>query len=1844
MPDNNALLTTNVPQHLPQQGADELAVNTNSSSLGTTGLGNNANENPELTHARVLAEDLIAQYDKLGFLQGARNPDQKQIAEVQAAIKNIETREQDFIAQHPEFQERFAPLRDSALRSSQLQRAQLELAARDFDSYSKGMWNSESKIRALLDKYSPVELERINQIFTQEFNESLVERSQKRQISLDLRSTIDAALKGDKGAIAAEKIFVAMNRWRGDDEAAIQTALAGLAPQDIKRTEEVFAARFASRLGYTDLRSTVSGRIGGDDLVMTQALLNNNSELFDAAKIHQAASGWSKDTESILSVLEHKTAEQLLAIEHAYKKQYGDTLASYLNLKLSSNDAQRAQALLVGDQVEKFLLTVKREGQAWYQADADAIRTEWAKLSVEQQQEARERHLQRTNHALSDDMRALRLSATDQRTLHSLIKNGTLSDLDLFIDATHRWGTKDDQLRSVLTGKSRAQINDLAAQYRKETGEDLFERARNEVSGELRFDIDLLLEGTPETVEQLLDQAKRRFEYERSGYFVKVIDFFSSTDEVMKADYKEIERLAELMKDPAQAQNVELQGELLKHASRFALASDAFRDSKNSVANTAASIAAGVVVTVVVVGATVITIVSGGVGAPLLVVAGAAAAASFAARAGTKALLKGSSYVGADVAHDGALALVDGGTVLVAGVGGRVASSLAGVSGGQAVLGRVVGGRVADAMIEGAGAAASAAGANAGSEKALYADTWKNGIVSGVVDVAQTGATAAAIAAPGGAVMGYIAAKSPLPTQHKTKVIVPAIPADKLPAGLVSVPLTIQVPVASRLAGPYIPMMSLAALPAKAITQLGDDANEQNAAKERQKETLRFPNLVVPSKDKKQKLKFDKAQDLEEQLDPEKKQKQALQNTTAGQAINSPSSTAISADISKETQVIRPRTNENVLTAVPPVIQKEARINKLAPAAIAPTAIHSELEMKPIVREVERALISSDNQNKPPKIILSRVQPARAQSISEGEKKPKSEKIASGDKIQRANRRKEGRSTKNINESLIDNLGEEALAVEITSSYDLAEQSDRVRSFDEQKVNEDPHLSRATKSESQQQSFDEIIPVTQVISDVNAQILVDQDLVPTLIATQQEEVKNDSMKQPLSEQEVASEQRANFSETQSAPLVELQSDKINIQQQDTHSDVIDQITAPIADADVKQTAIDEIERSIPESVAVRGAVARQADQIRSLAEEVAEVHEQSIIAPHLLTDVIEEMVIAEQSVTVDNVLTQGADLEQHVEPAKVVATLKTGQLHEVSGALQNIISTEQDLDQQVEAVKEAAILKTGQLDEAPEALQKTINSEQVLLAQTVKQPLFTSIAEEVTLIAENLAAKQEESKSTIAEPLTESLPEPQAELLSNTSVTIDENVHQAIQILVDAHTEDMLVTEIIQTPISEVNDQKISIENKIEQPDQYQIKPEVSINIESSEIVKETIAEPQGVREEPNPLSTTIFESSIDEAFVQRTESAVIVPAPFTQYLGEELFGINTIDPVNAATTEAANELPISFTDNVQTPFGEDISVPNSEKIAHRADQEPVPASLYQELVSAESRGNVSNDTLAQSISETPIVEYNEEEIQSITATHETIPTVISSLPEYQYSNDSNQQVVDTKELSIQERDTPPIAQQIERDREDQLSFVTDAEIRSLNHEAALTAFFAPAEISSFANYDSSLTSQGNKSNDSYSTGTKLRTQPLSVEATITNENETADLRLVLKQPVLIDTIENKAGIEIEKEVRQELTPAHRAAEAQAKSILYNTEDRRLAELSALAQIKRSRHVFDRGERIKARLALLAQEGGRLEKERLRRQMPLLRLLHPALGRREIKAQRDENLRRAQPGVLSGTR
>jgi hypothetical protein len=852
--DNSGLFMANEqallikPDLSPQPQAAAAAVLPSVPTTAETGLNRSAAQssqnndlNAELVHAREIAAELVAHHEQLGFLQGARTPDKNAVAKVTADIRAIEEREKDFIALHPEFFTNIAPIKEERQAAAQAERARLEIVARDFNYYTRGMWNSESKIQTIIEGYSSQQLQRIDQIFKEEFGTSMLARLEQRKASSDIRSELEAGLRGDRGAIAAHQLFRAMNRWRGDDESAIHQALRGLSSSELAQTNQIFNSRFASRLGYRDLQSTIKGRIGGDDQILTLALLNSQQSLADASTIHQAAAGWSKDTGAIHTVLENRTPAEIKAIEATFKDTYNETLESYFNRRLSSSDAARANLIRVGDKVEKFLVTVNREANAWYQADAHAIRSEWEKLSVTEQQQARERYYERNGRSLSDNIQSLRLSAVEKRTLNALIRKGALSDVDLFIDATEGWGTKEDQLRALFVGKTKAQIDELAKQYHKETGGDLKSRALSETSGELRFDIEMMLEGIPETVEQVLSQTHRRFQYERSGYFVKAIDFFSSRDEEMKADFREIERIAKLMEDPAQRTNPELQAELIKHATRFTTSSDAFRESKNIVADTAASVAGGAAVIVIVAGATVITIVSGGAGAPLLVVAGAAAAASLTARAATKTLLKGDSYSSGEFAQDGVYAAIDGGTILAAGVGGRLALSTAQATGGQAVLTQAIGRPAAVAVIEGAGAAASSAGAAASATTAVQAETWEHGIVEGATQVLESGATAALVAAPTGAAMGLLAAKTPLPSKTETRVLVPAIPKNELPEGLASAALTYTQPIANHGVASFAPLFSLNALPANALVQKNEDDSLANIPLQaRERETQQY--------------------------------------------------------------------------------------------------------------------------------------------------------------------------------------------------------------------------------------------------------------------------------------------------------------------------------------------------------------------------------------------------------------------------------------------------------------------------------------------------------------------------------------------------------------------------------------------------------------------------------------------------------------------------------------------------------------------------------------------------------------------------------------------------------------------------------------------------------------------------------------------------------------------------------------------------------------------------------------------------------------------------------------------
>lgn len=268
-------------------------------------------------------------------------------------------------------------------------------------------------------------------------------------------------------------------------------------------------------------------------------------------------------------------------------------------------------------------------------------------------------------------------------------------------------GTDLDKLKEVLKGKSPAEIQKIREAWDAKHGKGTFDaRILEEVSGRDEQDMKWALKGEPQTLDEKIQRAKERRDYEHNDY-----GWVGSQDAekaVLDSQYNSLVKEAEELKaleaqtipggdadleklrapqgekesDKDYAARVERLDKLEYYKERFKVREGYFdttvedhRKAIDSFADTAATIAAIVATVIVIVVAAVLT--GGTAGAAIAAalasakVAAIAALAAATATIGTKYAIKGGAYSKQEMAIDAVVGAVDAVvSVATAGVGG----------------------------------------------------------------------------------------------------------------------------------------------------------------------------------------------------------------------------------------------------------------------------------------------------------------------------------------------------------------------------------------------------------------------------------------------------------------------------------------------------------------------------------------------------------------------------------------------------------------------------------------------------------------------------------------------------------------------------------------------------------------------------------------------------------------------------------------------------------------------------------------------------------------------------------------------------------------------------------------------------------------------------------------------------------------------------------------------------------------------------------------------------------------------------------------------------------------------
>jgi annexin-like protein len=229
-------------------------------------------------------------------------------------------------------------------------------------------------------------------------------------------------------------------------------------------------------------------------------------------------------------------------------------------------------------------------------------------------------------------------------------------------------GTKEEELKAALRGRTEAEIQDMREEYeRTHPGRSFDKDILGDVSGRDYFDMQIALKGEPEKLQAMLDREREKVQYEADTGLLGSMGAAGAEKAWLRSRMEALERDAARMHDrslPA-AERARLVDQFNYQVEVVDDAIEEHRRALDSFAETAAMVAA------IVAGALVTALTLGSAG---LVVAGILGAlAATAASMSTKALILGRAYgveaIGVDLAVGAVDVLFAG---LTAGMGGRL--------------------------------------------------------------------------------------------------------------------------------------------------------------------------------------------------------------------------------------------------------------------------------------------------------------------------------------------------------------------------------------------------------------------------------------------------------------------------------------------------------------------------------------------------------------------------------------------------------------------------------------------------------------------------------------------------------------------------------------------------------------------------------------------------------------------------------------------------------------------------------------------------------------------------------------------------------------------------------------------------------------------------------------------------------------------------------------------------------------------------------------------------------------------------------------------------------------------
>ncbi|MBL8954325.1 MAG: hypothetical protein JNK82_26340 [Myxococcaceae bacterium] len=545
-----------------------------------------------------------------------------------------------------------------------------------------GWGTDEDVVWATLAGRTPADLALIFESYALHYGKSLRLDLEAEVKGAELER-VTALLDGD-GAAAAAAVIAGELADVFVDEALILDTLERASPAERRDIASAWAARAGLPAGQSAeeaLLGELSSAFDDAELSRARALLAAGSDP-GAAATHEAAAragklgaamnGAGTDEAAIREVLEGRTPAELAALSTAFEAEFGVPLRMRLAEELGGGERDELLSLL--DSSGDAVTTAARLYEAVSGAGTDEARVR--ELLVDRspaELEAIAAAYERGYGEPLSERLGSELGGAERDVVLRLLDPGggevaAVAAAERLAAAVEGVGTDEAAIRAELEGRTKAELDLIAAAYQQKYGEPLRDRLVSELGGrdelelvEQAFDLGAVDRTSPGGLAEEVRRLRERLDLER-GLGLSLTGFVQrrtkgSTD---------AERLEYQLGAAERAVDTELAARRLGFASADLTSLQSAKDSAAEGTAQGAAIAAGALATVA----------TGGLGAPLWVVATTGALGGGAVGAGTYALLEGRAADGSDVAKQGLIGAVTGGTAALPLSGANLLKSL----------------------------------------------------------------------------------------------------------------------------------------------------------------------------------------------------------------------------------------------------------------------------------------------------------------------------------------------------------------------------------------------------------------------------------------------------------------------------------------------------------------------------------------------------------------------------------------------------------------------------------------------------------------------------------------------------------------------------------------------------------------------------------------------------------------------------------------------------------------------------------------------------------------------------------------------------------------------------------------------------------------------------------------------------------------------------------------------------------------------------------------------------------------------------------------------------------------